>query len=49
MGWISDLILDWLAIDVFERITRRLPGWGAALLLVLPLTAVITLLWLFVR
>jgi hypothetical protein len=46
MGWILEALFDWWAVGAVDKASKRLPPWGYAALLVLPLAVVIGLLWL---
>ncbi len=45
MGWIIEAVIDWLAIDVIERLWKRLSAWGCAVLLAVPIV-IAALIWL---
>jgi hypothetical protein len=48
MGLILEALFDWFAVGATDKASRRLPPWGLAAVLVLPLALVISLLWFLV-
>jgi hypothetical protein len=37
MGWIIEAVIDWFAIGLLELLSEKVPRWGCAALLVLPM------------
>jgi hypothetical protein len=48
MGWGVEVIIDFFVVGAMNEAGKRLPPWGFAALLVLPLALVIGLLRVFV-